>query len=82
MSKYAEAEGVRSGSGREGTLQRQRSTRGEWTTGLATKRKPKTDRGMEGREQILTLVDGGVLRKRGRKRKKGDEDVTLKVRGV
>lgn len=37
---------------------------------------------MEGREETLTLVDGRVLFKRGRKRKKGGEDVTLKVRGV
>lgn len=42
------------------------------------------ERGMEDRVERLTLVDGGVLRKRGRKRKrkKEDEDVTLKVRGV
>lgn len=37
---------------------------------------------MENSEQTFTVVDGGVLRKRGRKRRKGDEDVTLKVRGV
>lgn len=40
---------------------------------------------MEGREETLILIDGGVLRTRGRKRKRKKEDedeVTLKVRGV
>lgn len=40
--------------------------------------------GMENGQEILTLVDGGMLlmRRRGRKRKSQQEDVTLKVRGV
>jgi len=39
---------------------------------------------MENGQEILALVDGGMLlmRRRGRKRKSQQDDVTLKVRGV
>lgn len=89
MSGDAEAEGVKTGSGkeggREGTLQRQKEHEGRmdhWSRHC--KEIVEGDGGMEDGEETVALVDCGVLRKRGRKRKrkKGDEDVTLKVRGV